>query len=129
MHEERYLAIDYGDARVGTAVSFGTLAEPLQTFPRNNSLFAHISQLCRQHGITHLVVGQSEQEMATKSMAFAQELSDATGLPYTMMDETLSSKEVQARLRETRKGKKQYTGPIDHFAAAVILERFLEENL
>lgn len=127
--EPRYLGIDYGDARIGVAVSYGSLAEPLVVLSNDGTHWETLQSLVNEYRITHLVVGQSEQAMAEKSQAFATELAQITKLPYTMHDETLSSKEVESKLKEQRQGKKQYRGPIDHFAAAVILQRYLDEEL
>lgn len=127
--EKRYMGIDYGDARIGVALSYGTLAEPLIVLPNDGTHWDTLKSLSTEYKITDLVVGQSEKEMAEKSQAFAEALSQVTSLPYSMFDETLSSKEVEQKLRQQRQNKKQYRGPIDHFAAAVILQRYLDEEL
>ncbi|MCD8485059.1 Holliday junction resolvase RuvX [Candidatus Woesebacteria bacterium] len=126
--DTRFLGIDYGDARIGVAVSYGTLAEPLIVLPNDGTHWDRLREISLEYKITHLVVGQSENEMAEKSRQFAQELAETLGLPLAMMDETLSSKEVDTKLRSTRIGKRQHRGPIDHYAAAVILQRYLDEE-
>ncbi len=127
--ETRYLGIDYGDARIGVAVSYGSLAEPLVVLTNDGTHWDTLKSLVNEYRIQELIVGQSEKEMAEKSQVFAQELSSIVDRPFTMSDETLSSKEVQQKLRQQREGKKHYRGPIDHFAAAVILQRYLDEEL
>jgi len=124
----RTLGIDYGDARIGLALSYGTLAEPLIVIPNDGSHWDTLQSTIHEFNVSHLVIGQSEHKMAEKSIAFAQQLSSLVHLPVNMQDETLSSKEVQTKLREQRVGKKQYRGPIDHFAAAIILQRYLDEE-
>ncbi len=126
---QRYLGIDYGDARIGVAVSFGTLAEPLIVLPNDGTQWDTLKKIVHEYRITELIIGQSENTMAEKSKEFAGELSALLNLPHHMFDETLSSKEVHQKLRSVREGKKQYRGPIDHFAAAVILQRYIDEEL
>lgn len=124
----RLLALDYGRARVGVAVSAGTLAEPLEVIAPGPNLIPRLRALCAAHDIGTLVVGVSEQGMAEESRLFGENVSKELELPVVYADETLTSVEVQQRLRQRAAGKKSYTGPIDHFAAAVILERYLDDH-
>lgn len=126
--DKRYLGLDYGDRRIGVAVSYGTLAEPLEIVEKGSEATARIQTLCHQYGITDLVIGQSEGEMAEKSRTFGQQLADHLHLPLHTIDETLSSVQVHQRLHEaTPPGKQKYKGPIDHYAAATLLQSFLDE--
>lgn len=124
----KILGLDFGLERIGVAVSYGTLAEPLTILLNNDSPLDAILSLCHQHGITKVVVGLSESDMAEKTKRFVEKLEETLPVPIVMEDEALSSVEVQARLRQTREGKQQHRGPIDHYAAALILERYLEEH-
>lgn len=127
---QHVLAIDYGTKRVGLAVSRGTLAEPLVVLENDADLFNKITAVIRDEKIDQLVIGVSEGEMADLTREFAQDLEEATGgeVPIDFADETLSSKEVMEKLQQ--KGIKQSvrSGPIDHYAAALVLEQWLEMN-
>ncbi len=125
---QKFLAIDFGLARVGTAVSYGSLAEPLAVLPNNESIFEELLKVIREHSITDIIVGISEQTMAELSQSFGEKLANISGLPVHWQDEALSSVEVQRLLRERFQGKKQFRGAIDHFAAAKILERYLDDH-
>ncbi|MFH2118653.1 MAG: Holliday junction resolvase RuvX [Candidatus Paceibacterota bacterium] len=122
----KVLAIDYGTKRIGVAVSQGTLAEPLVVLENDQDIFNQLQSIIDEHKIEQLVIGLSENEMADQTRDFAQELETVIDVPFEFFDETLSSKEVEERLKE--KGIKQATrrGHIDHFAAALILEQWLE---
>lgn len=126
---ERILGLDFGSERVGAAISYGTLAEPLTILPNDEKLLPSIKQLCAANAIDRVVLGRSENVMASKTEAFAKELGKVISQPIVFEDETLSSKEVERLLRETRQGKRQHRGPIDHLAAALILQRYLDENV
>ncbi len=47
-------------------------------------------------------------------------------VPFEFFDETLSSKEVEELLKQKGIKKATRQGQIDHFAAALILEQWLE---
>lgn len=127
---QHVLAIDYGTKRIGLAISRGTLAEPLVVIENDSDTFNKITTLIRDEKIAQLVVGISEGEMADLTRDFVQDLEEATGgeVPIDFADETLSSVEVQERLKEKGIKQSMRSGPIDHFAAALILENWLELN-
>lgn len=120
------LALDYGTKRVGLAVSYASLAEPLMILDNDEQLFKNILQLIQNHHIKQIVIGLSENEMAEKTRRFALLLQEKTPLPIYFNDETLSSYQVHQFLKLHRLKERQ--GPIDHLAAAVILQNFLDQN-
>ncbi|MDO5561539.1 MAG: Holliday junction resolvase RuvX [bacterium] len=120
------LGIDYGTVRVGTAISYASLAEPLQILDQGPQLLAELENIIRQHKVQQLVIGISENEMAAKSQAFAAIMREKFQLPVYLEDETLSSYQVHQFLKLHR--LKDRRGPIDHLAAAVILQNFLDEQ-
>lgn len=126
--ETRILGIDFGLARVGLALSYGSLAEPLEILPNNDQLWETLQARIKFHHITHIVLGLSENTMAEKTAEFGKKLHELTGLEVIFQDETLSSAEVQRLLRERTQGKRSHRGPIDHFAATLILQRYLDEQ-
>lgn len=129
MTESRRLGIDFGTKRIGVALQYGTLAEPLIVLPNDATIWDTLRELCDQYEVTELIVGVSEKEMAELSTEFARDLSAVVSIPFQLVDETLSSEEVKKKLHESRPNKAKYTGPIDHYAAAVILQKALDEEL
>jgi len=125
---ETYLAIDFGTQRVGLARSFGTLAEPLVILQNQENVFQELQRVISEEGITQIVIGVSENEMAKKTEEFAEELKKYTDLPIHFTDETLSSHSVHTKLHEKSKqaGKGQFKGPVDHLAAAHFLQDYLD---
>jgi len=120
----KILAIDYGVKRVGVAVSYASLAQPLEVLENDEQLMARLRLLIEQHRVQAIVVGISENVMAERTQEFVRRLRAVTPLPVTLIDETLSSHQVHEWLRQAPARKRR--GPIDHLAAAVILERYLE---
>lgn len=122
----KILALDYGTKRVGAAVNYLSLAEPLEIIPNDEHLLERIKDLMTQHRAKMLVVGISENEMAAKTQEFVHQLKAEINLPIELMDETLTSHQVHEWLRTAPEKKRR--GPIDHLAAAVILQRYLDST-
>jgi putative Holliday junction resolvase len=134
---QKTLALDYGTRRIGVAIQYGTLAEPLEVIGNRTTAQAEagevtlgalnrIKTLCQEHKVTQILIGLSEGEMAAKSQKFGNLVQSKCQLPVIYWDETLSSITVAARLRSAGQGQRLGRGPIDQFAAAVILEDWLD---
>lgn len=121
-----YLAVDYGQKRIGIARSVGWLAEPVKIITQSETAIDQIVELCKEFQIEEIVFGLSEGEMAEETQAFAQVLEQKVNLPIQFFDETLSSKEVQQMILASGKKMKDRQQPIDHFAAAHVLQQFLD---
>lgn len=122
------LALDYGRQRIGIAISKATLAEPLTILQNDDQFLDTLQQIIKDHAIAQLLVGLSENEMAQESKHFGQKLTKYFQLPVFYTDETLSSVEVRSRLAQRDQGKQKYKGPIDHYAAAHFLQKFIDEG-
>lgn len=133
------LALDYGTRRIGVAVNYGTLVEPLEIVGNRagaealqgvvtTGALARIKTLCKEHQVQQLVIGVSENHMAEMTHAFIQLVQAECQLPVVPWDETLSSVVVQSRLKEARMSQRQPHAAIDHYAAATILEDWLESQ-
>jgi putative transcription antitermination factor YqgF len=127
------LAIDYGLARIGLAISYVGLAEPLKVIQNDLTLknqiigsraLQEIKNIVEKEKVQKIVLGISEQEMAQKTLEFFQHLKSVFSIDIILIDETLSSYEVEQRLKELP--KKHRRQAIDHYAAAIILENYLD---
>ena len=139
MGHGRVLGIDAGERRVGVALSdeLRLLASPVGVYDRRNglaSVLEALAALVEREGVTHLVVGLplnadgSEGRQARRAVAFAHLIERVLGLPTTMWDERLSTREaeaiVRAQGRSTRRVRE--AGQVDAIAAAVILQEYLD---
>ena len=130
----RILAIDYGQKRIGLAISdeVGLTATPLHTLERTNRRndIRRLREIARKHGVRRIVVGHpvhldgTESEMAAEAARFAGRIEKELGLPVELADERLSSWEAGQVLAEAGK-KKRVGNAVDHVAAAVILRDYL----
>jgi putative Holliday junction resolvase len=122
----RALALDYGTARCGVALSdpTGTLSTPLDAVVRPDSKagMAEIAALVREKHVETVVVGlpltmaSGESTQTKAARAFAERLQRRIDVPVTMYDERLTT--AQAR----RTGG---TASEDSRAAAHLLEAWL----
>lgn len=132
----RIMAIDYGDARTGLAVSDGTRTLCGEAFTVEawdpERLCARIGEEARARDVDRLVLGLprnmdgSEGPRAEKSRALAALLEARTGLPVTLWDERRSSVEAHDILRANGRREKQHRRTVDAVAASLLLEGYLD---
>ncbi len=131
-----YLAFDYGEKRIGTAVGdtiTGT-ARPLATL--TGGMDAAL-KLIAEWRPTALVVGLplmedgSDQRITTLTRAFAKALVARSKLPVHFSDERYSSRAADELLRDARASgamtRRVKKGDRDGLAAKILLEQFLQQ--
>lgn len=132
----RYLAIDFGERRIGLALSDvdGRLATPLGAIARTSDAqaVAEIARIARQEEIEGLVLGEPRRldgvhgEAAARTAAFGAKLMAATGLACERVDEALTSFAAGERLREAGVARHRRRGLLDAVAAQIMLQEFLD---
>lgn len=131
----RIMAIDYGDARIGLAVSdpTGLICGEAWTMQEWNMERA-ASRICdeaKTRGVERLVLGLprnmdgSEGPRAELSRKFAALLEETGGIPVTLWDERRSSIEAHAILHTVGKKERSHRRTVDAVAASLILEGYL----
>ena len=134
-----YLAIDYGEHRVGTAFADSELrwAFPRRTIEqKKEDLMEALSSMVKSEKIDCFVVGMPyhpEGRADGKNVvveAFIQELKKQfPGMPVETQDESYSSVQAMEKTSYLSKKKKQKSkGIIDCEAAAIILQNWLDGN-
>jgi putative Holliday junction resolvase len=124
------LGLDFGTKRIGLALARGSLVEPLFTIPNDAHTWETLAKVCVTEHVTQVVVGVSEGAMAETSQQFAAEAEVKLGLPVSVSDETLSTHEARARLAQAlpNRGPRGREEVVDHYAAAVMLEEWVEDQ-
>lgn len=123
----RRLGIDVGSARIGVAISEGSLALPLESIPADSNAVARVVDFATSRGVEIIYVGlpmnlRGEFTQSTHSaVAFAELLGNA-GLTVRMIDERLTTRSAQQLLQKSGKRVKESREYIDAQAAALILE-------
>jgi putative Holliday junction resolvase len=131
----RIMAIDYGDAHTGAAVSdpTGLLAGYTETVDAYTpeKVIDGLLPIIRQYGVGELVLGcpknmdGTEGPRALKSRAFADMLRERTGLPVVLWDERRTTIDAHHILYEQGKNAKKRKKCVDAVAASLILEGYL----
>jgi len=126
----RVLALDYGRARCGCALSdpTGTLATPIEPVarPASRKGFAALAALVRDREVGRVVVGLplglsgADTPQTTEARAFADRLRDAVEVPVDLYDERFTTAIAQ-RAGGTSASE-------DSRAAAVLLEDWLARH-
>jgi len=129
------MAIDYGDARTGVAISdpSGFLTGFTTVVPsrKPEKALEDLVRLASEHKVDHLVVGLpknmdgTEGPRAELCRSFASELERSTGLPVTLWDERRTTVEAHAILHTGGKRMKDHRKNVDAVAASLILEGYL----
>jgi putative Holliday junction resolvase len=131
MQRGRRIAFDYGDVRIGVAVSDADsiICSPLTTLKATDkSLLARISEIFQEIQPVQIFVGKpallsGKDGIATdKALAFAALLLGITDVEIVMVDERLSTVTAARNLRESGKNAKESKASIDMAAAVGILE-------
>ena len=123
----RVLALDYGSARCGCALSdpTGTLATPIDPVarPATRRGFARLTELVSEREVGRIVVGLpiglsgADTEQTRETRAFADRLAQAVRVPVELYDERFTTA-IAARAGGDRTSE-------DSRAAAVLLEDWL----
>ena len=130
----RVMAIDYGDARTGVAVSdaLGMIAGETFVIAQwdPEALADTIAAEAKARDVGTLVLGLprnmdgTEGPRAEKSRAM-KALLEARGMPVVLWDERRTTVDAHRILRENGKKEKKHKATVDAVAAALILEGYL----
>lgn len=131
----RIMAIDYGDAHTGIAISdpTGLLTGYTTTIDAYTpqKVVAAIVDLIQTHQVDTLVLGYpknmdgSEGPRAEKSRALKTLLEEAVGLPIVLWDERRTTVDAHHILYQAGKNAKKRKKTVDAVAASLILEGYL----
>lgn len=133
----RYIALDYGNKRVGIAISdeIPLFASPYKTIINegHTPVIDTITEIIEKENVERIVVGlpsyydgeESPQTLIVKS--FIEELENRIEIPIVTYDERYSSQEAIAHLKSKKqKATHKKKGLIDQMAATIILQGYLD---
>jgi putative Holliday junction resolvase len=137
----RILGIDYGERRIGLALSdpTATIARPLPTLVRRRGKrppVQAVADIAREHEAAEVVVGLpltlegEESEWTTEVRAFGDALARRAGIPVQYLDERFTSARAERAVRSLglRKAQREEKGRVDAAAATLILQAFLDRR-
>jgi len=135
----RILGLDLGSKTCGVSMCDPSelLASPLTTlrFDENNfdQALAMLDELAKEHQITLMALGYPKHmnndigESAKRSETFQQQL-QAKGYDVVLIDERLTSKQVNDAMRFGKVKKEKRKAQVDELAATLILQTYLDQR-
>jgi putative transcription antitermination factor YqgF len=125
----KVLGIDYGLHNLGFAIAETPYATPYSVAHVQSlqEAVAQVAKIVDAEHPDHIVVGIPEGEIARHVELFVETLRPLFGLEVRTHEETLSTKEAVAKLRQVGASRKKM-GQDHAYAACLILEDYLESN-
>lgn len=134
----RLMGIDFGDARVGIALSdpLMIMSQGYKTIVNDgtDSLFEELVSIIKEKEVTKIIIGfpknmdNSQGFRTDATMEFAEKLKSFTDTEIDFCDERLTTVSAHGFLNEMNvKGKKR-KGAVDTLSAALILETYMKKN-
>jgi putative Holliday junction resolvase len=135
--EGRLLGVDWGERRIGLALSdeTRTLAQPLTTLTRRTGKrfpMRDLLTLLEHHAVTGIVVGLPldqegvEGEAATAARALAADIARRSGRPVELWDERLTTARALRAVRAMGGSTRGRKDDVDALAATLLLQHYLD---
>ena len=138
----RALGIDYGDRRIGLALSdaTGLLASPWKKIANEANVIVAARRLgeevralqADESGLGAIVIGLPRRlngqpnDQTARVQRLAQLLAAEVSVPITLQDERLTSHQAETLLAERERDWRKRKDQLDAMAAALILQDFLD---
>ena len=130
------LALDFGRARIGVAISdeLQLLAHPLETILANERATSRVVEIVRERNVEHVVAGIPKRmngqigTAATEAIEFVEKLRAVLPCPVVTWDERLTTVAAHRALRDAGKKTRHTRGYVDQVAAQMILQSYLDSR-
>ena len=130
----RVLGVDWGEARIGLAVSdeTGTIASPYKVIPNDADAAKAVVNAAAVTGAEEIVIGYpltltgAEGPAAERVRNFARDVQSRVSVPIKLVDERFTTKAAEAKLRAAGASADRIKKTADAAAAALILQTYLD---
>ncbi len=137
--DKRILGIDFGNVRVGVAVSdpLRIIAQTVGTFQNNAAILDELERLAKEYDVGLVVVGMPytlKGEKGTKAEEvdkFISALKQKLSVDVVSLDERFTSRiahQTLIQMGTTKKQRRTNKGRVDAMASALILQSFLDQT-
>ncbi|MBN1595898.1 Holliday junction resolvase RuvX [candidate division FCPU426 bacterium] len=133
----RVLGLDYGQRRIGVAISdpLGLTAQPLLVLGNKRKvIMQELAALIKERQVQTVVLGLprhlsgQEGEKAAQVRAFGSTLAQATAVEVQYLDERLTTTAAQRVLTESGMSGRKKRRVVDKLAAVLILQNWLDRR-
>lgn len=138
MQYSRIMGIDYGDKRIGIALTdlMQVIASPFEVYKtvNSNADIEHLQKIIEEQEVETVVIGLplnmdgSEGERARKTRLFGSNIADKSNVNIVFQDERLTSFEADNILSDAKVRTDKRKDLIDKLSACLILESYLNER-
>ena len=138
MQRTRKMGVDYGDKRIGVALTDALciISSPYEVFQNLSpeQSLQHLNDLIKQFNVDEVAMGLplnmdgSEGERAKIHRNFGQKLSDLSGVKVVFVDERLTSAEAEEILIQSNVRREKRKELIDKISAQIILQTYLNQS-
>lgn len=136
--EFRIMGIDYGEKRIGIALSdpLLTFAYPFTTLQNDHDLLTNLSKIIIEKKIKKIILGlpserfASSNRLADKVKKLKNEIETNNKIQVVLWDEEYSSAIAKEKIVESvsKKSKRKSKELLDQHSAALILQEFLDSK-
>jgi len=136
--ESRIMGIDYGEKRIGIALSdpLFTFAYPFKTLLNDHNFIKDLLKIVEEKNVTKIILGlpsdrfKSSKELADRVHLFKKEIEQVIKIEVIFWDEEFSSALAQQKVNEsvTKKSARRKKDLLDRHSAAIILQEYLNAN-
>jgi len=138
IRESRVMGIDYGEVRIGIALSdpLHKFAYPFTTLRNDSSLLKKLKEILEKKNVNKIILGlpsskfKSSKKLAVDVHKFKIIIESENNIEVVLWDEEYSSVLAKEKIIEsiTKKSKRKSKGLLDSYSAAIILQEFLDER-
>ena len=136
MLQHRKMGIDYGDVRIGIALTDALciISSPFEVYKNKgeDDAINHIIELIKEYNVDGIAMGLpvnmdgTEGERALIHRAFGEKLEKQSGVKVTFVDERLTSAEAEEILISSRVRREKRKELIDKISAQIILQTYID---
>ena len=136
--QHRKMGIDYGDARIGIALTdpLNIICSPFEVYKNvgREDALTHIDMLIKEYDVDEVALGLplnmdgSEGERAKLHREFGETLATFSNVKVHYIDERLTSAEAEEILIASRVRREKRKDIIDKIAAQLILQSFINSK-
>lgn len=134
----RILGIDYGEKRIGLAISdpLGFTAQGLPTIERVNAedYLQKLADVIKEKGVSRIIVGLPKSmnntigKKAEEVLEFVEVLKSNLNLPVVTIDERLTTVRAYKAMSETKMSLRKKQKRVDMISAQFILQSYLDRK-
>ena len=132
----RIMAIDYGEKRIGIALSdlLQTISQPYCVLANSRTFWEELQDIIIDKKVKNVVIGLplnfagEDTKKTLEIREFAAGFTQQTDLPWEFCDESFTSQDANEALKQMGFSIKDSRKVIDKVAAALILKNYLESQ-